>query len=188
VQQARLDYWARIGALDPNKLVFIDETGFWIGMNRAVARALRGQRAYHLREFYRGKKVTVMGAIKHGAVVAIKIIEGSMKGDDFEAFIKLDLAPKLEVGEVVVMDNLNSHHRPDVTESIESVGASVAYLPIYSPEFNPIEMMWSQIKSFVRQFRTRSMAALTTVIKVAISLIPSQFLNHWFTKCCYCTE
>jgi transposase len=80
----------------------------------------------------------VIGAIKRGEVIAIKILEGSMKGDDFEAFIKIDLAPKLEVGEVVVMDNLNSHHRPEVAASIESVGASVAYLPTYSPEFNTL--------------------------------------------------
>lgn len=183
-----MEYWAKIREVDPDKLVFIDETGFWVGMSRTVARALRGYRAYDLREFYRGKKVTVIGAIKCAEVVAIKIIEGSMKGDDFEAFIKIDLAPKLEVGEVVVMDNLNSHHRPEVAESIEAVGASVAYLPIYSPEFNPIEMMWSQIKSFVRLFRTRGMEALTRVIEVAISLIHSEFLNHCFTKCCYCTE
>lgn len=188
VQHARTEYWEKIREVDPDKLVFIDETGLWVGMSRRVARALRGYRAYDLREFYRGRKVTVIGAIKRTGVVAIRIIEGSMKGDDFKAFIQVDLAPKLEVGEVVVMDNLNSHHRPEIVEAIEALDASVTYLPVYSPEFNPIEMMWSQIKSFVRLFRTKGMEALTGVIEVAISLIDSEFLNHWFTKCCYCTE
>lgn len=188
VQQARIDYWEKIREVDPDKLVFIDETGFWVGMSRCVARALRGYRAYDLREFYRGKKVTAIGAIKRTEVVALRILEASMKGYDFEAFIQADLVPKLEVGDVVVMDNLNSHHRPEVAEAIEAVGASVVYLPVYSPEFNPIEMMWSQIKSFVRLFRTRGIEALTGVIEVASSLIHAEFLNHWFTKCCYCTE
>jgi transposase len=168
--------------------VFLDETGFWIGMNRTVARALQGRRAYHLREFYRGKKVTMIGAIKHGEILVTKVLAGSMKGDDFRQFITTDLAPLLQAGEVVVMDNLNSHHRADIIKVIESVGASVAYLPVYSPEFNPIEMMWSQIKSFVRKFRTRTIEALTKVIDVATSLIHAEFLNHWFAKCCYCTE
>jgi transposase len=188
VQQGRVDYWAKIRDVAPDKLVFIDETGFWIGMSRTMARALQGRRAYHWREFYRGQKVTLIGAIKHTEILVTKTLAGSIKGDDFGEFIKTDLAPRLQAGEVVVMDNLNSHHRADITQVMESVGASVVYLPVYSPEFNPIEMMWSQIKSFVRKFRTRTLEALTKVIEVATSLIHAEFLNHWFTKCCYWTE
>lgn len=91
--------------------------------------------------------MTIIGAIKLSGVVATQTLEGSMKKEDFLQFIKLDLLPKLKKGDVVVMDNLNSHHREEVQEMIESVGARVEYLPVYSPEFNPIEMMWSQLKS-----------------------------------------
>jgi len=157
-------------------------------MSRSVARARRGQRVYDLREFYRGKKVTLIGAVNLEGVVATRLIAGSMNGDDFETFIKSDLVPQLEVGAVVVMDNLNSHHREGIAEAIESVGARVLYLPTYSPDFNPIEMMWSQIKSMVRLFRTRTVEALTGVIKIALSLVPTEFLKHWFTRCCYCAE
>jgi transposase len=143
---------------------------------------------YDLREFYRGKKVTLIGAVNLEGVVATRLIAGSMNGDDFETFIKSDLVPQLEVGAVVVMDNLNSHHREGIAEAIESVGARVLYLPTYSPDFNPIEMMWSQIKSMVRLFRTRTVEALTGVIKIALSLVPTEFLKHWFTRCCYCAE
>jgi transposase len=187
VQQSRVDYWQRIGGIATDKLVFIDETGFWVGMSRGVARALKGKRAYQLREFYRGKKLTMIGAIKQGEVLATKTIERSMKSDDFLEFIQVYLSPKLKPGDVVVMDNLNSHHRKEIKEIIESVGASVAYLPVYSPEFNPIEMMWSQLKSFVRKFGTRTIESLIKTIEVAVSLVHSQFLNNWFTKCCYCT-
>ena len=187
VQQARVDYWHRIKDIAPDKLVFIDETGFWVGMSRNVARALKGKKAYHLRAFYRGKKLTLIGAIKRGEILATKTVERSMKSDDFLEFIRVNLAPRLKAGDVVVMDNLNSHHRAEVREIIESVGARVEYLPVYSPEFNPIEMMWSQIKSLVRKFRTKTIESLDKVIEVAISLIHLRFLNHWFTKCCYCT-
>lgn len=186
-QQARVDYWRRIRDVAPEKLVFIDETGFWVGMSRSVARALKGKRTYHLREFYRGKKLTLIGAIKRGKILATKTLEQSMKSDDFLEFIQVELAPQLKAGDVVVMDNLNSHHRTEVKEIIESVGASIEYLPVYSPEFNPIEMMWSQIKSFVRKFRTKTIESLIKTIEIAVSLIPAQFLNNWFTKCCYCT-
>lgn len=187
MQQERVDYWNRIKDVAPDKLVFIDETGFWVGMSRSVARALKGKRAYHLRTFYRGQKLTLIGAIKRGEILATKMIERSMKSDDFLEFIQVNLAPQLKAGDVVVMDNLNSHHRVEVREIIESVGASVEYLPVYAPEFNPIEMMWSQIKSLVRKFRTKTIESLSKIIEVAISLIHFRFLNHWFTKCCYCT-
>jgi transposase len=187
VQESRVEYWQKIREIDVERLVFLDETGFWVGMNRVVARAIKGKRAYELRQFYRGKKLTMIGAIKQGELLATKIIERSMKSDDFLAFVRSNLAPKLHQGDVVVMDNLNSHHRQEVRDIIESVGASVLYLPVYSPEFNPIEMLWSQLKCFVRKFRTQTIASLIKVIEVALSLVPSQFLNNWFTKCCYCT-
>jgi transposase len=188
VQQARVDYWHRIRDVAPEKLVFIDETGFWVGMSRRVARALKGKKAYHFQESYRGQKLTMIGAIKRGEILATKTIEQSMKSDDFLEFIQIDLAPRLQAGDVVVMDNLNSHHRNEVREIIESVGARVEYLPVYSPDFNPIEMMWSQIKSVVRKFRTKTIESLIKIIELAVSLIPSQFLHNWFAKCCYCTE
>jgi transposase len=187
VQQSRVDYWARIRDVPPDQLVFIDETGFWVGMERAVARCLTGKTAYSLRKFYRGKKLTMIGAISKGEVLAAKTIEKSMKSDDFLEFIKIDLAPKLTPGKVVVMDNLNSHHRQEVKEIIEATGARVEYLPVYSPEFNPIEMMWSQLKSSVRKSRTETIDSLIEIIEIALTFIEPEFLSNWFTKCCYCT-
>jgi len=129
----------------------------------------------------------MIGAIKRGEILAAKTIEKSMKGDDFLEFIRVDLAPKLKPGKVVVMDNLNSDHRQEVKEIIESVGARVEYLPVYSPEFNPIEMMWSQLKSSVRKSRTETIESLIEIIEIAVSFIDFEFLNNWFAKCCYCT-
>ena len=122
--------------------------------------------------------MTIIGAIKLSGLVGTQTLEGSMKKEDFLQFIKLDLLPKLKKGDVVVMDNLNYHHREEVQEMIESVGARVEYLPVYSPEFNPIEMMWSQLKSLVCKFRTETMELLVRLVEVAVSLVDLQCLNN----------
>lgn len=156
-------------------------------MTRPIARAAKGRKVYERRKFYRGRKMTIIGAIKRSKVVTQKILEGSMKKENFLEFIKVNLVPNLEAEDVVVMDNLNSHHRKEVKEMIESVGAKVQYLPVYSPEFNPIEMMWSQLKSLVRKFKTETPEGLTGLIELAVKLVDTKCLRNWFTKCCYCT-
>ena len=169
------------------KLIFIDETAFWIGMSREIARSEKGQKAFCLRPFYKGRKMTLIGAISIKGVVAKKAIKGSMKGKDFHYFVKNDLVPKLNSGDVVVMDNLNIHKMEGISELIASAGARVEYLPPYSPDFNPIEMLWSTIKSIVRLFPTRAMEALEQLIELAVMLIGTTAFKNWFTKCCYCT-
>ncbi|BDT14768.1 transposase [Limnospira platensis NIES-39] len=94
-----------------------------------------------------------------------------MKGKDFQDFIEQDLVPRLNPGDVVVMDNLNIHKMEGIEEMITATGARVEYLPPYSPDFNPIEMLWSTVKSVVRMFPTRAMEALEQLIKLALMLM-----------------
>ena len=187
MQAERVDYWQRILKVEAERLVFIDESGFWVGMNRPVARAKKGMKAYETQKPYCGKKMTVISAIRRSGVVAIKGLKGSMKKEDFLEFVKVNLAPQLKVSDVVIMDNLNSHHRPEVREMIEAVGATVEYLPVYSPDLNPIEMMWSQLKIFLWKFRTETIEVLEQLTRLAARLVDLQCLRNWFTKCCYCT-
>ncbi|XGV87525.1 MAG: IS630 family transposase [Limnothrix sp. BL-A-16] len=187
VQAERVSYWQRILKVEAEKLVFIDESGFWVGMNRPMARAKKGMKAYETQKPYYGKKMTVISAIRRSGVVTIKGLKGSMKKEDFLEFVKVNLAPQLKAGDVVIMDNLNSHHRPEVKEMIEAVGATVEYLPVYSPDFNPIEMMWSQLKIFLWKFRTETIEVLEQLTRLAARLVDLQCLKNWFTKCCYCT-
>ncbi|NJL98131.1 MAG: IS630 family transposase [Synechococcaceae cyanobacterium SM2_3_2] len=184
----RIEYLPPYSSIEPERLVFIDETGFWVGMERRLTRRLAGEKAYSYRSTYKGKKTTLIGAIKQGEILVRKTIKGSMQGKDFYEFVKYDLLPKLRVGDVVVMDNLNSHHREDIKELIELVGARVEYLPVYSPEFNPIEMLWAKLKSLVRKFRTKTAEALDRLIKMAIRLVSASELRNWFRKCIDCSE
>lgn len=183
-----MEYQARIQSIDPKQLVFIDETAFWVGMERKLARSLAGEKAYSYRTSYKGRKTTLIGAIKQGEILTMQTLEGSMKGKDFYEFVKTKLIKTLRAGDGVVMDNLNSHHREDIKALIESVGARVDYLPVYSPEFNPIEMLWAKLKSIVRKFRTKTTEALDKLIEVAMSLVSASELRNWFRKCIGCSE
>ncbi|MBD2545081.1 MULTISPECIES: transposase [Planktothricoides] len=104
-------------------MIFIDETAFWVGMSREIARSEKGKKAFCLRYFYKGRKMTLIGAISIEGVVAKKAIEGSMKGEDFQEFVEPDLVPKLNPGDVVVMDNLNIHKREGIEELIAESGS-----------------------------------------------------------------
>lgn len=113
--------------------------GVLLGVMKTHARSRRGERVYALKPFYRGKRITVIGAITHNRCLAMKTILKGMNGQDFKQFLREELAPKLWSGAVVVMDNAKAHKVKGVAQIIEEVGARIIYLSPYSPEFNPIE-------------------------------------------------
>ena len=138
--------------------------------------------------FYRGAKITVIGAISIDKVVAVMVMDNSMDGKAFEVFIREFLVPQLWPGAVVIMDNLSAHSLASITPLIEAVGASVINLSPYSPDFNPIELWWSQLKSFLRRFTPTTTEMVDRIIAVALNLINSEHLRNWFANCCYCTS
>ena len=125
VMKLRLEYWEKVKHIDQKNLVFLDETGVLLGLTRTHARSERGTRAYAVKPFYRGKKVTVIGAISLKRVVALMTMDNSMDGKAFEVFIEQCLVPQLWSGAVVVMDNLPAHQVDLITSMIESVGTSI---------------------------------------------------------------
>lgn len=162
--------------------------GVLLGLTRTHARSPYGQRVYDLTPFYRGAKVTVIGAISIEKVLAVMTMNGSMDGNAFEVFIEKCLLPKLWSGAVVVMDNVAFHKVATIEPLIQSVGASVLYMSPYSPDFNPIELWWSQLKSFLRQFSPTTAFRVDTLIATALDLINPKHLKNWFINCCYCTS
>ena len=111
-----------------------------------------------------------------------------MDGKAFEVFIREFLVPQLWPGAVVIMDNLSAHNLASITPLIEAVGASVINLSPYSPDFNPIELWWSQLKSFLKRFTPTTTEMVDRIIAVALDLINSEHLRNWFASCCYCTS
>ena len=186
VQKLRVEYWEKVKDIDPVNLVFLDETGVMLGLARTHARSQQGTRVYDLKPFYRGSKVTAIGAISIKKIVALMTMDNSMDGKAFEVFVEKFLVPELWSGAVVIMDNLSAHKLASITTMIESVGAKIICLSPYSPDFNPIELWWSQLKSFLRTFSPTTTEMVDTVIAVALKLINPQHLRNWFANCCYC--
>ncbi len=162
--------------------------GVLLGLTRSHARSPLGQRVYDKKPFYRGSKVTVIGAISLKKVLAVMTLNGSMGGNAFEVFIEKCLLPQLWPGAVVVMDNLPAHKLASIEGLIQSKGASVQYLSPYSPDFNPIENWWSQLKAFLRSFSPTSTTMVDILITTALNLIYPTHLKNWFIHCCYCTS
>jgi transposase len=162
--------------------------GVLLGLTLTHARSLEGTRVYDLKPFYRGKKVTVIGAVSLKQVLAVMTMNDSMDGNAFEVFIREFLVPQLWAGAVVVMDNLSAHLIESIEPLIQAAGASVIYLSPYSPEFNPIEHWWSQLKAFLRQFSPTTTSMVDVIISTALELVDPQHLRNWFANCCYCTS
>jgi hypothetical protein len=139
VQKRRVEYWQIVRGIQEENLVFIDESGVNLAMLRLYARSLKGTRARGERPQKRGKNNSTIGALSLEKVLAKANIYGAIDAVAFEAFVVKELVPKLWTGAFVVMDNAQIHLGEMVKEAIENAGASLIYLPPYSPEFSPIE-------------------------------------------------
>src|SRR4051794_10354056 len=146
--------------LDPNQLVFIDETGTSTKMARLRGRAPRGERLIGKVPHGHWKTTTFVAALRSTALTAPCVIDGPMNGNVFLAYVEQILAPSLAAGDIVVMDNLSAHKVPGVREAIEAAGARLLYLPPYSPDFNPIEQLFAKLKALLRKAAERSLDGL----------------------------
>ncbi len=133
VQKLRSEYWEQVKHIESSNLILLDETGVVLGLTRTHARSPRGSRVYDLKPFYRGAKVTVIGAISLSGVVALMTLDGAMDGDAFQVFIEKCLVPQLWSRAIVVMDNLPAHKIAVIKPMIQAVGANVLSL---SPNFS----------------------------------------------------
>jgi len=183
-----MEYWQQVKQIDPENLVFIDEMGALLGLTRPNARSPYGSRVYDFKPFYRKAKITVIGAISWKKVLAVMTLNRSMNGNVFQVFVEKCLLPQLWEGAVVVMDNVPAHKVQEIEPLIQSVGATVLYQSPYSPDFNPIEHWWSQLKSFLRSFSPATTNMVDILIATALDLINPKHLKNWFKHCCYCTS
>lgn len=168
-----------------DKLVFIDESGVQKSMTRRYGRILGGER---LREAAPGghwDSTTMISSIRLSGEIAALTIKGATDALAFQAYVTNILCPTLGRDDVVIMDNLSSHKVAGIREAIEATGATLLYLPPYSPDFNPIEMMWSKIKAYLRKAKARTAAALDDAVSHAFDTITVSDINAWFTSCGY---
>jgi transposase len=171
--------------LDPERLVFIDETGASTKMARTRGRAPRGERCRAPVPHGHWKTTTFVGALRLGGLTAPMVLDGPMTGEAVLAYVEQVLVPTLAPGDIVVMDNLPAHKPTAVRAAIEAAGAELRFLPPYSPDFNPIEMAFSKLKAFLKKTAARTITALWTAIADAIPLIKPNECANYFNACGY---
>ena len=185
VQKKRRAFRRKVKGIDPRRLIFVDETGVTTAMTPAYAWAPRGERA-NASAPGAWESVTVIAALGLDGVRAPLIFPGSTNAATFESYIEQVLVPALHEGNVVVFDNLSAHLGSAVVEAIEEAGASVLPLPPYSPDYTPIEEMFSKVKEFLRQVAARVKDDLYGAIGDALREVTDPDIIGWFQNAGLC--
>jgi transposase len=179
VAEARREWRENQPSFDPSRLVFIDETGTSTNMARPRGRSRRGERVVGRVPHGHWKISTFVAGLRSDAVTAPFVIDRPMNGAIFSAYVEQVLAPTLAPGDIVVMDNLSSHKVVGIRQAIEATGANLLYLPPYSPDLNPIEMLFSKLKALLRKAAERSIEALWTRIGMLLdAFTPQECANY----------
>ena len=165
--------------LDPERLVFIDET--WIKTNMAPLRGWgpKGQRLKDYAPHGHWRTLTFVGALRASGLVAPCVFDGPINGEAFSAWVEQVLAPTLRPGDIVVMDNLGSHKGQAVARAIRAARAHCLFLPPYSPDLNPIEQVFAKLKAFLRRAAARTFDAISQTIATALDRFsPKECANY----------
>lgn len=175
----REEFVQKLHTIPEEDLIYLDESGLSTQMTRTYARAPRGERVH---DSVPGgwKTVTLLGAMDHNGMLATMTVEAATDEEIFLAFLDHVLCPKLRKGHVVVMDNLSSHKVADVRKKIEACGASLLYLPPYSPDMNPIEKAWAKLKQGLRATAARTVDLLQNAVAGLLPSISPQDAKAWF--------
>ena len=184
--KAERDEWRIVQSkMEIDKLVFLDESGTNTGMTRLYGRAPSDERIVDYTPDVRFERTSILSSVRMNGELVPFVYEGALNGDLFKAYILQFLVPTLKNGDIVIMDNLTSHKVAGVVEPIIAFGAKVVYLPPYSPDFNPIEMMWSKVKSYLRKVKARTKESLEKAIAEALYHISQNDIWGWFAECGY---
>lgn len=170
---------------DFGRVLFLDETGAVTNLVRSYGRSLEGSRCVAFAPGGHWKVMTAVAAVRLSGMAPAATMACPMDGELFRMYLAESLAPTLRAGDVVVMDNLASHKHPHVRELIESAGATLLYLPPYSPDFNPIENLWSKVKQFLRSAAARTFDLLCDAIDAALASVTADDCRGYFSHCGY---
>jgi len=172
-----------LSGCDKNKLVFLDESGVNTDLTRIYGRAAGGTRCVDKVPLNTPKNTTILSSIRLNGETTYTSYQGGTTNDKFTSYLKNVLAPTLQEGDIIIMDNMRTHHSKEVKKVIEDLKINVVYLPPYSPDLNPIEKMWSKIKSILRKLKARDLDTLPEAVAYAFSKICVFDCIGWFRSC-----
>lgn len=171
--------------IDPQRLIFLDETWTKTNMTRQYGRAPVGERLVDHVPHGHWLTTTFLAALRMNGLSAPLVLDGPINGEAFLAWVKQFLVPTLKAGDIVVMDNLSSHKVEGVWEAIEAVGARLEYLPPYSPDLNPIEKAFAKLKALLRKYGERTVKRLWNRIGKLIDEFTPDECANFFKHCGY---
>ena len=172
-------------SINAERLVFVDEMGANVSLSPLYAWSRKGKRAFGSAPRNWGKNVTLLGSITCQGLGPCLAVEGSTTREVFEAYLEHVLAPALEPGQIVVMDNLSAHKGGRVKEIVEGRGCELVYLPSYSPDFNPIEQAFSKVKRLLRWAQARTRESLIEAMGRALDAVTIRDARGFFKHCGY---
>ena len=185
MKRQRDEWKAEQPSLDPQRLVFLDETWASTNRTRTHGRSPRGERLVMAVPHGHWKTTTFVVALRLDGLTAPTVVDGPMNGDVFVAYVEQQLVPTLKRGDIVAMDNLSSHKRAGVKAAIESVGAELRFLPPYSPDLNPIEKAFGKLKSKLRAAQKRTIRTLQNYLGAVLDCFTAEECANYYKSCGY---
>jgi transposase len=172
--------------LDAKRLVFLDESSINTGMTRLYGRALKNERVYDYVPDVRFQRISVLSTINHDGSQVPFVFEGTHSTNQlFKEYIDKMLAPTLLKNDVLVLDNSSVHKSKVVIDALSENGINYLFLPPYSPDLNPIELMWSKVKNKMRKIKAREKNELTKALNTALESIEKKDVENWFKHAGY---
>ena len=173
---------------EPHRLVFIDETSVKTNLTRLRGRAHKGERLYGAAPFGKWRTQTFIAGLTCDALIAPWVIDGAMNGPAFDTYVETQLAPRLDPGSVIILDNLNVHKSPRAAEALKERGCWCLFLPPYSPDLNPIEQAFSKLKAHLRRIGARTYDHLINAIGDICDLFSQQECWNFFNAAGYAPD
>lgn len=184
--KAKRSAWSRMQrTMHAASLVFLDESGVNTNLTRRYGRAKGKARVKDSAPLNTPKATTIVSSVRLDGTTVPKFLSGAMNGSMFLDYIQHELVPSLHAGDLVIMDNLRCHKVKGVKEAIQQTGAQLLYLPPYSPDFNPIEMMWSKLKAILRKIKARTVDSLLEALPKAFQAVSVCDITGWFCESGY---
>ena len=187
MQEKRYEWTTLIKSLDVKHLFFLDESGVNTDMTRTYGRAEGGERVVGSVPLNTPKSTTILASVCVNGKTNYTTYSGGTTGEKFLDYLKNNLIPTLGKDDIVIMDNLRSHHVKEVKETLEKAGIHFLYLPPYSPDLNPIEMLWSKIKAILRSLEIRTAEELPNAIASAFHAVTTSDCLGWFSAAGLCS-
>lgn len=185
MKRQRTLFQKTVAELDVTRFKFLDESSVNLSLTRLYGRAAPGQRVVDHVPLPTGPQTTTLAVLGLTGVTAPLMLAGAVNGTVFYGYIAHCVAPALQPGDVLVMDNLPAHKVDGIEALIEAQGARLIYLPPYSPDFNPIELAWAKVKATLRRLKARTLPDLIDALKQALLAITLQDIQAWFAHCGY---